>query len=304
MSRTLTAADRSALIRLASTLPSGSDDRRAILKGLVKSAGEIIPDDLFYDVKDLAREEAATLWGYDSGHRYSPPDQSEYGRANRELVNLLQKIQRDYGEDGLDEALDAVASVQYDLKQDAYKRQGRNLPDPKRPRWASTLPAGSPERKAILKGLSKTKVGSGFRDWASSVHQVIGSSLSGVQMEGRGHDNSGVYEKARASRLAGESADSRDDFYEGYIDLWDLDGDKYRLRYTALTDFPTGDYSISLSGNTGMSGQDQIQVKGINPATQPKAVWRMLLREMSGAPERNRINLWSRANGRSKFWVL
>ena len=34
MSRTLTAADRSALIRLASTLPAGSDERRAILAGL------------------------------------------------------------------------------------------------------------------------------------------------------------------------------------------------------------------------------------------------------------------------------
>lgn len=37
MSRTLTAADRSRLIRLASSLPKGSDERRAILAGL-KSA--------------------------------------------------------------------------------------------------------------------------------------------------------------------------------------------------------------------------------------------------------------------------
>jgi hypothetical protein len=34
MSRTLTAADRSALIRLASTLPAGSEERKAILAGL------------------------------------------------------------------------------------------------------------------------------------------------------------------------------------------------------------------------------------------------------------------------------
>ena len=34
MSRTLTAADRSALIRLASALPTGSEERRAILAGL------------------------------------------------------------------------------------------------------------------------------------------------------------------------------------------------------------------------------------------------------------------------------
>ena len=34
MARILTASDRSALIRLASTLPAGSEERRAILKGL------------------------------------------------------------------------------------------------------------------------------------------------------------------------------------------------------------------------------------------------------------------------------
>ena len=39
MSRTLTASDRSSLIRLASTLPAGSAERKAILAGLSKSAG-------------------------------------------------------------------------------------------------------------------------------------------------------------------------------------------------------------------------------------------------------------------------
>ena len=39
MSRTLTASDRSALIRLASTLPAGSPEKKAILAGLSKSAG-------------------------------------------------------------------------------------------------------------------------------------------------------------------------------------------------------------------------------------------------------------------------
>lgn len=38
MSRKLTASDRSALIRLASTLPAGSEERRAILAGLSKKA--------------------------------------------------------------------------------------------------------------------------------------------------------------------------------------------------------------------------------------------------------------------------
>ena len=39
MPRTLTAADRSALIRLASTLPAGNEERKAILAGLQKQAG-------------------------------------------------------------------------------------------------------------------------------------------------------------------------------------------------------------------------------------------------------------------------
>ena len=37
MARTLTASDRRSLIRLASTMPKGSEGRRAILKGLEKS---------------------------------------------------------------------------------------------------------------------------------------------------------------------------------------------------------------------------------------------------------------------------
>ncbi len=41
MARTLTAADRSALIRLASTIPAGSKERKAILKGLSKSSGVV-----------------------------------------------------------------------------------------------------------------------------------------------------------------------------------------------------------------------------------------------------------------------
>ena len=38
MAKTLTASDRTALIRLASSLPAGSHERRAILAGLSKSA--------------------------------------------------------------------------------------------------------------------------------------------------------------------------------------------------------------------------------------------------------------------------
>ena len=41
MSRSLTAADRSALIKLANTLPKESPERKAILAGLKKSAGDM-----------------------------------------------------------------------------------------------------------------------------------------------------------------------------------------------------------------------------------------------------------------------
>ena len=41
MSRTLTASDRSALIKLASTLPKGSPERKAILAGLGKKADSL-----------------------------------------------------------------------------------------------------------------------------------------------------------------------------------------------------------------------------------------------------------------------
>lgn len=42
MSLTLTASDRSALIRLASTMPVGTDERRAILAGLARTASLLI----------------------------------------------------------------------------------------------------------------------------------------------------------------------------------------------------------------------------------------------------------------------
>lgn len=41
MPRSLTAQDRSSLIRLASTLPAGSPERKAILAGLGRSSAEV-----------------------------------------------------------------------------------------------------------------------------------------------------------------------------------------------------------------------------------------------------------------------
>ena len=42
--KNLTASDRSALIRLAASLPKGSEERRAILAGLSKSAAPTADD--------------------------------------------------------------------------------------------------------------------------------------------------------------------------------------------------------------------------------------------------------------------
>ena len=48
MARTLTASDRKSLIRLASTLPKGSPERKAILAGLSKSANpKVVANDVF-----------------------------------------------------------------------------------------------------------------------------------------------------------------------------------------------------------------------------------------------------------------
>ena len=67
MSRTLTAQDRSALIRLASDLPEGSAERKAILAGLKKSAGANIREILQNHALWLSGEggERADLSGFD-----------------------------------------------------------------------------------------------------------------------------------------------------------------------------------------------------------------------------------------------
>ena len=51
MARNLTASDRKSLIRLASTLPAGSDERKAILAGLKKTAASYF--DMFFKEKRL-----------------------------------------------------------------------------------------------------------------------------------------------------------------------------------------------------------------------------------------------------------
>jgi len=90
MSRTLTAADRSALIRLASTLPAGSPERKAILAGLSKSAfggskslwntllkqlrfpGWVLADEDFWNTPTINRSGLDAVWEkkFDVGTRY------------------------------------------------------------------------------------------------------------------------------------------------------------------------------------------------------------------------------------------
>ena len=67
MSRKFTASDRSALIRLASTLPAGSEVRKAILKGLAKRAAA--SQFRMATNANLAREVADAIrdWAEDEG---------------------------------------------------------------------------------------------------------------------------------------------------------------------------------------------------------------------------------------------
>jgi hypothetical protein len=209
----------------------------------------MLPDNLFYDVKDLARDEATSLWGYVWGGRLMPPDDSEYRKVNRELNRLLKRIQKDHGEDALDEALDAVDAVQHDIQADAYKRDRRKLPDPKRPRWASsrkatqslassrtltasdrsslirlasTMAKGSPERKALLNGLKvagKIEIEEG--DELIALKDVNVGFPAGI-----GRDRSGVVR--RSSRVRVDYTTRRGDVFcqliQGQVLLRELDG--------------------------------------------------------------------------------
>jgi len=109
MSRVLTAADRSALIRLASTLPAGSAERRAILAGLSRVSMSPHIDrilsaifrgpglnpqavaELEDEVKSMPEEEfirGIKAWVFDGG--------LDYGRAN-EVMAAVTKAERALG---------------------------------------------------------------------------------------------------------------------------------------------------------------------------------------------------------------
>lgn len=75
MSRTLTAADRKRLIKMASTMPVGSPERKAVLKGLSKSAASVDAlrrkvEDLFYDYNLTVGDEYEEYDGYSGRAMY------------------------------------------------------------------------------------------------------------------------------------------------------------------------------------------------------------------------------------------
>jgi hypothetical protein len=63
MSRSLTSSDKSALIRLASSLPAGSAERKAVLAGLKKVSEEVQSYDASADLRSALQAEARNIWG-------------------------------------------------------------------------------------------------------------------------------------------------------------------------------------------------------------------------------------------------
>ena len=64
MARTLTSSDRSALIRLAASLPKGSEERRAILAGLKTAGGDYLEDYVDFLAKQFPQLEDTAAAGY------------------------------------------------------------------------------------------------------------------------------------------------------------------------------------------------------------------------------------------------
>lgn len=174
-----------------------------------RTASEI-PNRLFDLVLALTRDEADALW-------HSPND-SEYRKANRELNQLLMKIQKDYGEDALDEALDGVATAQELEVPNATVR--RNLPQPKRPRWASAMRSDkTADRREINKStasLLKDWVAAGVRDWERVVSKFYLNDLS------KAYDQIHHFERA-LSRMQGGITDLYADYiqHSDYEDFYD-----------------------------------------------------------------------------------
>ena len=98
MSRNLTSSDRASLIRLASTLPAGSAERKAILAGLRKTSGEGASSEvgpkLSADVAKYDMADELAKWGADVVAVYLKlPVDMKIGR----LARKIRTVQKDLG---------------------------------------------------------------------------------------------------------------------------------------------------------------------------------------------------------------
>ena len=97
MPRSLTAQDRSSLIRLASSLPVGSAERKAILAGLRKTSGEGASSEvgpkLSADVAKYDMAEALSKWGADVVAVYLRlPVDMDIGRLARKIRTVQKAL--------------------------------------------------------------------------------------------------------------------------------------------------------------------------------------------------------------------
>jgi hypothetical protein len=126
MPRNLTAADRKSLIRLASTLPAGSDERKAILNGLAKTSrkdarkavreafAELKKTRMAYIDMIQARTEDLIVQAVEaerSGDRSKLWDPSDLD-ANAE--DLMEKAKRLIGPDGPGRGIDRMSRSEMD----------------------------------------------------------------------------------------------------------------------------------------------------------------------------------------------
>lgn len=91
MARNLTASDRSALIRLASAMPVGSDVRRAILAGLKQARAPRTAslDGLEYDDSLAYKIFGASLWKlYEKGTL----NRNQYRKVEEALEKCLKRV--------------------------------------------------------------------------------------------------------------------------------------------------------------------------------------------------------------------
>ncbi len=92
MSRTLTAADRSALIRLASTLPVGSDERKAILAGLSKKSAKFVLSPETWNQHPLVPGRAMVYFDVTVDPEFFPTQEAIFDAEEAAAEMVAQKI--------------------------------------------------------------------------------------------------------------------------------------------------------------------------------------------------------------------